>query len=289
MLADERTRAKLRQFLHQWLRVDRLDELSKDAALFPEFSSELVADLRTSLDLFLDEVCWSEAADFRELLVADWWMVNGRLAAVYGGELPPEAPFQKVVFDRQTRAGLLSHPLLLSGFAYHATSSPIHRGVFVARSLLGRSLRPPPDAVTPLAPDLHPDLSTRERVALQTSPAACQSCHDMINPLGFTLEHYDAIGRHRDNDRGKPIDAAGSYISQQGEAAAFQGVRPLAEYLAASEETRLALATQLFQHHVKQPLRAYGAEKPEELARRFAEKSYNLQELLVEIAVTAAR
>ncbi|MBX9625905.1 MAG: DUF1588 domain-containing protein, partial [Gemmataceae bacterium] len=67
-------------------------------------------------------------------------------------------------------------------------SSPIHRGVFIARGLLGRSLRPPPDAFTPLPADLHPSLTTRERVALQTKPAACITCHGNMNPLGFALE-----------------------------------------------------------------------------------------------------
>ena len=84
----------------------------------------------------------------------------------------------------------------MASFAYTATSSPIHRGVFLARSVLGRSLRPPPEAVAPLPPDLHADLTTRERVTLQTKPEACQSCHGMINPLGFTLEHFDAVGRY---------------------------------------------------------------------------------------------
>jgi hypothetical protein len=239
--------------------------------------------------LFLDDVAHSDGADFRSLLVADWWYANGRLGAVYGAELPANAPFQKVAMNAEQRAGVLSHPLLLSGFAYNATSSPIHRGVFVARSLLGRTLRAPPEAVAPLSPELHPELTTRERVLLQTSPAACQTCHDMINPLGFSLEHYDAIGRFRDEDHGKPIDASGAYVTQSGEQVAFQGVRALAEFLAASSETHAAFAQQLFHHQVKQPLMAYPADRQAALHKTFADRQYNIRELLVEIAVLAAR
>src|SRR6202034_272152 len=96
------------------------------------------------------------------------------------------------------RAGVLTHPYLLSAFAYTGTTSPIHRGVFLARNVLGVALRPPPDAFTPLPAELHPDLNTRERITKQTSPKDCRSCHAIINPLGFTLEHFDAIGRLRD-------------------------------------------------------------------------------------------
>ena len=148
---------------------------------------------------------------------ADYVYLNGRLAPLYGAKLPADAPFQKVSLEQEERAGLLTHPYLMASFAYTATSSPIHRGVFIARSVLGRVLRPPPEAVAPLAPDLHPDLTTRQRVAIQTQPESCRSCHGMINPLGFTLEHFDALGRYRKEEKGKPIDATGSYETRSGE------------------------------------------------------------------------
>src|SRR5262249_7646645 len=150
----------------------------------------VVSQLRTSLELFLEEVFWSETSDFRRLLSADHLYLNGRLGQLYGGDLPDDAPFQKVTLKGGARAGVLTHPLLLAHLAYTANSSPIHRGVFLARNVLGVTLRQPPDAFTPLAPDLHPTLNTRERVTLQTSPKMCASCHGVINPLGFTLENF---------------------------------------------------------------------------------------------------
>ena len=125
----------------------------------------------------------------------------------------------------------------MAGFAYTSTSSPIHRGVFLSRSVLGRTLRPPPEAVAPLSPDLHAALTTRERVALQTKPEACQMCHAMINPLGFSMEHFDAVGRFRKQEKGRPIDAGGTYQTRDGSLVKFAGVRELAEYLTKSQET----------------------------------------------------
>ena len=156
-----------------------------------------MTDLQTSLDLFLEAAIWGEKSDFRQLLVADHLYLNDRLARFYGREPAGDGKFHKVSFPTEERAGLLTHPALMTGFAYHKASSPIHRGVFIVRSLLGRPLKAPPAAVAPLDEGLNPDMTTRERVAFQTSPAACATCHTLINPLGFSLEQYDAVGRLR--------------------------------------------------------------------------------------------
>jgi len=139
-----RARAKVREFLLQWLKVEHSPDLAKDPKQFPDFDKALASDLRTSLELFLDDVVWGDSSDFRQLLLADSLFLNGRLAKFYGVDLPADAPFQKVTHEPRERAGVLSHPYLMATFAYTSTSSPIHRGVFVARSVLGRSLRPPP-------------------------------------------------------------------------------------------------------------------------------------------------
>lgn len=288
MAKDIRAQAKLREFLAQWLKLDHIQELSKDPQQFADFNPQIASDLRTSLDLMIDEVITSDAADFRTLLTGDELFLNGRLAKFYGAELPEEADFQKVKLEPDARAGVLTHPYLLAGFAYTSTSSPIHRGVFIARSVLGRSLRPPPEAVSPLAPDLHPDLTTRERVILQTQAEMCMSCHNLINPLGFTLEHFDAVGRYRKEEKGKPIDASGSYLARTGEEAKFAGVRDLARYLADSPETHTALSEQLFHYLIKQPINAFGPEASPRLTKRFTEEQFNLRKLMVEIAAFAA-
>ena len=288
MLGDLRARAKLREFFFQWLKADQMPDISKDPERFAGFDEQIVSDLRTSLELMIEDVVFSEASDFRQLLTDHSIYLNGRLARFYGAELPTDALFQKVALDADHRAGVLSHPFLMAGFAYTQTSSPIHRGVFIARSVLGRSLRPPPEAVAPLAPDLHASLTTRERVALQTKPEACQSCHAMVNPLGFTLEHFDAVGRFRKEEQGKPIDASGTYRTRKGKTVKFDGVRELATFLAETDETHSAFVEQLFHHLVKQPVRAFGSERLSELRQSFAQNQFHIRNLAVEIIVSSA-
>jgi cytochrome c553 len=288
MLPDLRTHAKLRDFLLQWLKVDQVPDVAKDPARFPGFDEAAGSDLRTSLELFLDDVVWGPSGDFRQFFLADSLYLDGRLAPFYEAELPPDAPFCKVALAPHTRAGILTHPYLMAAFAYTATTSPIHRGVFLARGILGLSLRPPPEAFTPLPAELHPELTTRERVALQTQPQACQSCHAVINPLGFTLEHFDAIGRYRDRDGPRPIDSTGAYQTRSGEVVRFAGVRELAVFLAGSEEVQEAFVEQLFHHLVKQPVRAYGPTVLPELRSAFARQGFNVRKLTVEILAASA-
>jgi hypothetical protein len=288
MMADPRASAKLHEFMFQWLKVDQHPDLSKDPLRYPGFDGAVLSDLRTSLDLFLEDVLWSEASDFRQLLLAHYLYLNGRLARFYGADLPADAPFQKLCLKPGERAGVLTHPYLTATFAYTAESSPIHRGVFIARGVLGRTLRPPPEAFTPLPPDLHPSLTTRERVALQTRPQSCLACHDMINPLGFTLEHFDAVGRYRDNEKGRPIDASGAYQTRTGAVVKFAGVVELAAFLAKSDETHEAFVEQLFHYLVKQPIRAFGPRKLSDLCRFFADNDYNVRKLVVEMVTTSA-
>ena len=127
MLADPRAQAKVRDFLLLWLRVDQDRDLSKDPKQYPGFDTAAASDLRTSLELFLNQVVWSEKSDYRDLLLFDKVFLNGRLAKLYGVNLPPDAPFQPVALDSDRRAGVLTHPYLMASFAYMDSSSPIHR------------------------------------------------------------------------------------------------------------------------------------------------------------------
>jgi hypothetical protein len=288
MVSDPRAWSKLRDFFLQWLKVDHYPDLDKDPKRYAGFDEAVHSDLRASLELFLEHVVQGERSDYRELLLTDRVFLNGRLAKLYGVNLPSDAPFQLVSLDPSERAGVLTHPYLLASFAYVDATSPIHRGVLIARSLLGRRLQPPPEAVAPVPPDLHPKLTTRERVALQTKPAGCMTCHDLINPLGFTLEKFDAIGRLRAHENGKPVDVTGSYVSRSGKETRFAGVRDLAGFLTKSEEAHEAFVEQLFQHTVKQPVLAYGPDTMTDLRRAFVGNSFNIRKQLVETMAISA-
>jgi mono/diheme cytochrome c family protein len=300
MVQDRRARAKIHDFLLAWLRVDQPPDIAKDATRFSQFSPDVAAALRTSLHLFLDDVVWGPAdrggGDFRRLFTDDEVWIDGRLAPLYGVAARHDAPFRRRRIDDGRRAGVLTHPYMASVLSYPATTSPIHRGVFLARGVLGNVLKPPQDAVTPLAPELHPDLSTRERVALQTSSVACQSCHSMINDLGFALEEFDPIGRHRTVETrggpggqagGKPIDASGSYLPREGAAATFTGGRELAAMIAGSRDAQEAFVQNLFHALVKQPIRAFGPDTLETLRGQFVAGGFDIRRLACDIMVVA--
>lgn len=290
MLDDFRTHSKLAEFFEHWLRLDHVAKLSRDPERFPDFNDRVAADMRTSLELLLDDIVWQSKGDLRELFLSEKLYVNKRLAEFLGIDPPADDPeiFTKAPVDSHQRAGVVSHPFVVTAFSYYRETSPIHRGVFLARHVLGRSLRPPPEAVAPLAPELAPDMTTRERVATQTSPGACQACHVLINDLGFTLEHFDAVGRFRDQELNKPIDATGGYIATDGGTVRLQGARDLANFLADSEDVHRSFVTQLFEHVTKQPMLAYGVETRERLLADFRAGGFDIRDLLVEIATTAA-
>ena len=294
LAADRRAWFKLRRFLGFWLGLDRMHDITKDPARFPGFDALLVDDLRESLDRTLEKIVWEDSGDFRELLRSDHWFATRRMVAFYGGEPIDDRARDDQLFWRKVpfadeAGGVLTHPLLLAGRAYRDASSPIHRGVFLARSVLGRRLKPPPVAVAPLAAELNPDLTTRERVALQTKPAACANCHSLINPLGFALEAFDAAGRFRTTERNKPIDASGWYEPVEGKRAEFNGPRELAVFLAQSRETREAVVGQLFHELVKQPMLAFDGQLPEQLTKRFEQADCDVRRLMIDVAVAAAR
>jgi hypothetical protein len=198
------------------------------------------------------------------------------------------ATFQRSVSNSRVHVGALTHPLLMSHLAYHRTSSPIHRGVFLTRHTLGRVLRPPNAAFAPINPDLHPNLTTRQRVELQTGEANCQVCHQKINSLGFALEAFDAAGRFREQEKDQPIDALGSYVTRVGDTVEFDGARQLGDFLASSEDCHRAFVESAFEHFVKQPIAAFGPEVSDRLTQSFRENNFNIQELIVDIAVLAS-
>lgn len=288
MVQDPRTKAKVTDFFHHWLAMQEAEDLSKDANAYPGFSPELVADLRRSLELFVEKVMWSENSDFRQLILADTMMLNERLAKFYGVSGPKGSEFVPVKFDASQRAGIITHPFILSMHSYHKSSSPIHRGVFLTRNILGRFLKPPPQATEFKDDRFDPSLTMREKVTQITNKTACMGCHVTINPLGFALENFDAVGRFRTTDANKPIDAASDYLTSDGETVHLTGPRDLAQHTAESEDARRGFVRQMFHYMIKQPTVTYGGETLERLDGNFVANNTNMNKLLIDIATTAA-
>jgi hypothetical protein len=140
----------------------------------------------------------------------------------------------------------------------------------------------------PLSVDLQPTLTTRQRVVLQTKSSNCMMCHGIINPLGFTLEHFDAVGRYRDKDNGKPVDASGTYKTDAGATVKLDDARGLAKFLVDSDEAQNAFVEQMFHQLVQQSMQAYGVNTGAELRRRFVAEKFNIRKLAIDILTTTA-
>ncbi|MGN6386173.1 MAG: DUF1592 domain-containing protein [Verrucomicrobiota bacterium] len=288
MINDSRAHSKVRYFLEHWVQMNRVEEIARDKSVFPDFSPELAADLRTSLMLFLDDVAWNGSSDYRQLLLGKEMFVNERMAKFYNIPFSGTNGFEKVTLEEKGRAGILTHPFVLAAFSYPKFSSPIHRGVFITRNIVGRALRPPPNAVVFKDADFDPAMTMREKVTRLTIPESCQSCHSVINPLGFTLEHFDAVGRWREMENGKPINSKSTYILDDGEKVNFDNARDLAEFAANTETGRKAFIEQMFHQLVKQPIPAYGSQTLEQLESAFARSNFSIQKLAIEIAKLTA-
>ena len=293
MLDDSRAKAKVLQFLIDWLHIEDGREVVKDASLFPEFSEGVAIAMRTSLLLFLADVVWEKDSDYRKIFTDERVFINGSIAPLFNIPLKKEAAFRPVRLDDGQRAGIVTHPYIMSMLSYADSTSPIHRGVFLARSILGNVLKPPINAIAPLSATIHPELTTRERVSLQTKASACQTCHAMINPLGFALEEYDAIGRLRitedRNGRNMPINAGGNYQPRIGRETSFYGGRELGHFLSINRDATETFVQSLFHALVKQPLEAWGRDALGQLTDRFVSKKYSIRKLIIEIALVMTK
>jgi len=304
MMSDPRAKSKMRRFFDEWLELEYRD-LSKDKELFPEFDESVIADLRRSLELFIDRVVWSRSSDYRQLLQADYLMLNKRLAALY--QPPGEdsgfekidrkearrrasrwqfaSEFQPVDMPSDQRSGILTHPYLLSAYAYHNNTSPIHRGVFLTRNIVGRSLSPPPDAVAFNDDEFLPDLTMREKITQLTRDTACMSCHSIINPLGFTLEKFDAVGRWRETEQ---LNTVSDYTTVAGEELQITNARDVANIAVDSEAAHKAFITHVFQHIVKRSPSDVDPRLLDQLTGRFENDKFNIKKLWARIAAVAA-
>ncbi len=286
MLNDPRTKSKLHGFFHQWLELERAEVINKDPKAFPDFTPELLADLRESLFQFIDEVVWSGKSDYRELLQADYLLLNERLGKFYGHPVTGDE-FQHVGFDPKQRAGVVTHPYLLASLAYTKQSSPVHRGVFLTRNIVGMSLKPPMKAVVFEDSHFNPKLTMREKITELTRSGGCMTCHSLINPLGFSLENFDAVGRWRMKDNNKPVNPVTEFTTHEGQLVRLTGPRDIVNYVANNPGGHRAFIRHLFHHLIKQEPSAYGIATLDNLQRDFAANNCNIQKLMLDIAIVA--
>jgi hypothetical protein len=209
LLADPRASAFAANFAGQWLETRNLDVVKPDPDLFKEFDADLREAMKAETTLFFEHVL-RENRPISELLTADYTFLNQRLAAHYGitGVRGPE--MRRVTLTTDRRGGVLSQGAVLTVSSYPTRTSPVIRGKYVLQNILGIPPEPPPGDIPPLEDSGAAGRSVREQLERHRASPACAACHRNMDPLGFGLENYDAIGRWRDAEGAFPVDATGA-------------------------------------------------------------------------------
>jgi hypothetical protein len=288
MLKDERARPAISAFYEQWLGLPLLATATKDSSVYPEWSEALRAAMAEETRRFVANVIWDDDAKLSTLMTASYSFLNASLARLYGVSGPSDdLTFAQTVLDKSQRAGVLTQASVMTAFASPTGSSPIKRGKLVRVRLLCQDLPDPPANVPPPDPP-KPGVSTRERFAMHTNNPACRGCHDLIDGLGFGLEHYDGIGKYRTMDQGVAVDASGEVTDTTDIDGPYSGGPQLSALLAMSEQARDCVPTQWLRYALAR--REGGDDTCSLVALRDAFKTSggDLRELMVALTQTDA-
>ncbi len=234
MLADRRSDALIDNFFAPWLQIDGLADHKPDLELFPDFDQSLHDAIAAEPRHLLRELI-REDRPITDIIDCDYTYANQTLARHYGIEAVAGQSMQRVSLTDRRRGGLLTSAALLMSQADPGRTNVPRRGNFIAGTFLGTPAPPPPPDVPELAePDASGQpLTLRQRLEQHRSSPQCASCHDKIDPLGFGWENYDAIGRWRDTEVGKTVDASGELPSGQ----TFAGPIELKQILLEQKDT----------------------------------------------------
>jgi hypothetical protein len=241
MMDDERAQPVITAFHAQLYDFDRYHDLYKDEIIFPEFVPEMGADMQREAEMFVQDVVES-GGGLNELLTAPFTYVNDRLAPLYGLEGTFGSEFTRVDLDPEERAGFLTRLGFLASNATPKEQNTIHRGIFVNRRILCNEIPDPPDNVPGLPPASDFD-TNRERVEAHTGKGTCgQNCHyTLINPPGYALEHYNAVGSFQETEHDNAINALAEYRIDD-EPVSFDGAIELSNIIAGSEQAHRCYA-----------------------------------------------
>lgn len=290
LVATPGARDALRRFVRQWLDVDRLATVPKDGATFAAFTPAVRASMAGEFDRFIDATLLRPGARLPELFTSTFTFVDPTLAAFYN--LTPDGAadaqgFRRVSMVEAQRRGVLTLGAVMATHARPNSSSPVHRGRMVRERLLCQPLPPPPPGVDaqPPAPDAR--RSIREQYAMHASVRPCVDCHRLIDPIGFTFEFFDGVGRHRASENGMAIDARGEIVGSLSTDGAAADTRALIERLAASAEVQDCFTKQLFRYAYAMTSGSQTACALAELQQRFRGADLSIEELLVALTQSA--
>jgi hypothetical protein len=208
MLADPRARALVTNFAGQWLQLRNVRTVLPNSEVFPDFDDNLRQALLRESEMLVESII-REDRNVLDLLRADYTFVNERLARHYGIPGVYGSRFRRIAVPSDARRGLLGHGSILAVTSHAERTSPVLRGKWILENLLGTPAPPPPADVPALEDRSEKARTVRERLERHRASPVCASCHQIMDPLGFALEHFDAVGAWRSEDEGAAIDASG--------------------------------------------------------------------------------
>jgi hypothetical protein len=294
MLTDDKARLKMADFHRYYILMapnTRWDNINKDTTLFPDFDPSMVPTLEAEEEKFFDGVSMVHKGTFQDLILSPLAYVNQATAPMYG--LDPSGftgDFQETKLDISQRPGFMTRVGFLNAYAFYNRSSPIHRGAFIMKQVLGMPIgSPPPGAAQTALPDATADLDTnRKQVDAQTSGDACVGCHhSYINPAGFAMESFNAVGTWQTTEQstGAPIDSTSDVVIDN-QTVHVTGPADLMNKLAAST---------MAQHRYAEFLTSYLYEREDDpsdcgtvnaLAAKIGPGGYTIQNLVTDLTQT---
>ena len=282
MLADRRSRALVENFAGQWLYLRNVATVKPDGVLFPEFNTELRVAVERETKLFFEKILRHNRSVF-DLLDADYTFLNETLAEHYGVGRVYGPQFREVQLRDSRRGGLLGQASILTVTSYPNRTSVTVRGKWILENLFSMPPPPQPPDVPELEEANHDGkrLTLREAMSLHSKNPTCASCHVRMDPIGFALENYDAIGRWRTEDAGAPIDASGELPG----GVTFNGPGELKQVLARDfgDAFVATVAEKLLAYALGRGVEYYDKATVRSIVRQAARNEYRLADLIVTI------
>ncbi|MCD6050886.1 MAG: hypothetical protein K0Q55_2289, partial [Verrucomicrobia bacterium] len=285
MLADTRSRALFDGFGAQWLGLGALADKTFDATKFPQMTPAMRTAMYDEARLFFESIV-RENRSVVSFVDSDYTYLNETLATVYGLEKKVIGPeMRKVALTDANRGGILGMPGVLATTSFPNRTSPVLRGVWVLEQVLGEHVPPAPPNVPSLEKQQKVEnLTLRQRTELHRNNAACANCHKILDPIGFGLENFDAIGRWRDkDDSGGPIDAAGELPGGK----RFAAPKELKLFIAGrKEDLARNLTSKLMAYALCRQLEGYDEIVVDQMMETIAKDGYRMQTLIAEIVTS---
>ncbi len=282
MLADPRADALVANFAGQWLQLRNLQNFQPNTDLFPDFDDNLRQSFRHETELFFQSVI-QEDRSVLDLMTADYTFVNERLAKHYGIPGVYGSQFRRVTVKDEARRGLLGQGSILALTSHAERTSPVVRGKWILENLLGLQVPPPPANVPPLKEkqDGEKPRTMREQMAEHRTNAVCAACHKTLDPIGFAMENFNAVGSWRALDAGQPIDASG----ELGDGTKVKGVVELRQALLSRPENFVRTFTEkLLIYALGRGLDTRDMSQVRSIVRNAAQDNYRFSSLILGVA-----